>query len=58
LFVAEVKAYELDEGSESKLEPKRGRHIIDKETNATISTTKLHPNEPHEPEEGEHLFHS
>jgi hypothetical protein len=28
------------------------------ELSATISTTKLHPVEPDEPEEGERLFHS
>jgi hypothetical protein len=40
-LVAEVKASESDAGSNSELEPERGRHIIDMEPSATISTTKL-----------------
>jgi hypothetical protein len=27
-------------------------------SSATVATTKIHPNELDEPEEGEHLFHS
>jgi hypothetical protein len=45
-------------GSDSELEPERGRQIIDVEPSATITTTKLQPGEPDEPEEGECLFHS
>jgi hypothetical protein len=56
--MAEVKAYESDAGSDSKLEPERGRWIIYVEPSANISTTKLQPGELDEPEEGEHLFHS
>jgi hypothetical protein len=56
--VAEVKASESDVGSDSESEPEKGRHIIDVEPSATISTTKIHPGEPDEPEEGECLFHS
>jgi hypothetical protein len=56
--VAEVKASESYVGSESESEPERGRHIIDAEPNATVATTKLHPDEPDEPEEGKRLFHS
>jgi hypothetical protein len=37
---------------------KKGDRIIDAEPSATIATTKVHPSEPDEPEEGEHLFHS
>jgi hypothetical protein len=48
--VAEVKAYELDVGSDFDSEPKRGRQIIEVEPSATISTTKLHPGEPEDPE--------
>jgi hypothetical protein len=57
-LVDEVKSSELDVGSNSKSEPEKGRHIIDAEPSATISTTKIHPDEPNEPEEGECLFHS
>jgi hypothetical protein len=57
-LVAEVKASESDAGSDSESEPERGRWIIDAEPSATVATTKLHPSEPDEPEEGECLFHS
>jgi hypothetical protein len=53
-----VKASESDAGSDSESEPERGRWIIDMEPSATVATTKLHPGEPDEPEEGECLFHS
>jgi hypothetical protein len=56
--VAEVKAFESDVGSNSESEPERGRCIIDVEPSVIIATTKLHPSEPYEKEEGEHLFHS
>jgi hypothetical protein len=56
--VAEVKAFESDVGSDSELEPEKGRQIIDVEPSATIATTKIQPGEPDEPEEGECLFHS
>jgi hypothetical protein len=56
--VAEVKASKSNVGSDSKTEPERGRWIIDVEPSAIISTTKLQPGEPDEPEEGECLFHS
>jgi hypothetical protein len=53
-----VKASESDVGYDSESEPERGRWIIDVEPSATAATTKLQPNEPDEPKEGEHLFHS
>jgi hypothetical protein len=56
--VAEVKAFESDADSDSESELERGRWIIDAEPNATIATTKIHPSEPDEKEEGERLFHS
>jgi hypothetical protein len=42
----------------NKSETERGRWIIDAEPNATVATTKIHPGEPDELEEGECLFHS
>jgi hypothetical protein len=57
-LVAEVKAFESYVDSESEPEPERGRRIIDAEPSATVATTKLHPSEPDELEEGECLFHS
>jgi hypothetical protein len=53
-----VKASESDADSDSEKELERGRWIIDVEPSATVATTKLHPGEPDEPEEGERLFHS
>ena len=53
-----MKASESDGDSDSEPEPERGRWIIDTEPSATVSTTKLQPGEPDEPEEGERLFHS
>jgi hypothetical protein len=44
--------------SNSNLEPESRRWIIDVESSAIVSTTKLHLGEPDELEEGEHLFHS
>ena len=56
--MAEVKASESDEGSNSESEPKKGRWIIDAEPSVIVATTKIHTSEPDEPEEGENLFHS
>jgi hypothetical protein len=56
--MVEVKYFESDVGSNSKLEPEMGIQIIDVKCSAIIATTKVQPNEPDEPEEGEHLFHS
>jgi hypothetical protein len=56
--VAEVKAFESNTDYDSEPETERERWIIDMEPSATISSTKLQPGEPDEPEEGERLFHS
>ena len=56
-LVAEVKASESDVDSNSEPELERGRYIIDTEPSAIVYTTKIHPGEPDEPEEGECLFH-
>jgi hypothetical protein len=56
--VVEVKASKSDEYYDSKIEPERGRWIIDVEPSATVATTKLQPGELDELEEGECLFHS
>jgi hypothetical protein len=57
-----LKASELDaySDSESKLDKgnDRGKQIIDVEPNATVATTKIQKEEPKDPEEAEHLFHS
>jgi hypothetical protein len=56
--LAEVKASESDVGSDSESEPKRGRYLIDAESNFIVATTKLQLGEIDKPKEGEHLFHS
>eukprot|EP00253_Pinus_taeda_P014786 PITA_14786 len=61
-LVAELKASESDECSDSEPEPDKGngkgKQIIDAEPSATVATTKIQKNEPEDPEEGECLFHS
>jgi hypothetical protein len=47
--VGEVKYFESYGGSNSDLEPEKGRWIIDVESNATISTTKIQFGELDEP---------
>jgi hypothetical protein len=42
-------------GCDSESEPEKGRQIIDAEPSATVATTKIHPSEPDELEEGERL---
>jgi hypothetical protein len=56
--MAKLKGYvsEVDSDSDSNLEG--GKKIIYVELSATVTTTKVKPSEPKEPEEGECLFHS
>jgi len=62
--VAKLKAWDSNAGSNLKLEPDKGKQIINAKHSATIATTKVHqsepeePNEPEEPKEGEYLLHS
>jgi hypothetical protein len=56
--VVELKASKLEFNYDSKSNPKGGKKIIDVESSATVSMTKVRPNEPKEPEEGECLFNS
>jgi hypothetical protein len=53
-----MKTSESGVGYDSESEPEKGRRIIDVEPSPTIATTKIHPGEADEPEEGECLFHS
>ena len=57
-----MRASELDACSDSESEPEKGndkgKQIIDAEPNATVATTKIHKEEPKDPEEEERLFHS
>jgi hypothetical protein len=48
----------LDSESEPNKGNDRGKHIINAEPNATVSTTKIHKEEPKDLEEAERLFHS
>jgi hypothetical protein len=57
-LVVELKAYESEEYSDSESNPEGGKWIIDVEPSAIVTTTKVQPREPEEPEEGECLFHS
>ena len=54
-LVAEMRASESDACSESETKPKKGndkgKQIIDVEPNATVATTKIHKEEPEDPEE-------
>jgi hypothetical protein len=43
---------------DSESDSEQGKWIIDAEPSATITTTKIQPDESEELEEGEHLFHS
>jgi hypothetical protein len=52
-----VKASESYVGFDSELKLERGRQIIDVKPSTIVSTTKLQPSEPDEPEEGKCLFH-
>jgi hypothetical protein len=56
--VAEEKVSESHVDFDSDSETERGRRIIDAKPSATISTTKLQPGDPNEPEESKCLFHS
>jgi len=57
-----LKASESDACFDPKLEPDmgncKGKHIIDAKPSATVATAKIQKNEPEDPEEGVHLFHS
>jgi hypothetical protein len=57
-LMVELKAYESEADSDYESNPEGGKRIINFEPSAIVSTTKFHPSEPEEPEEGECLFHS
>jgi hypothetical protein len=56
--MAELKDSESEDDSDSESNPKGWKRIIDVEPSSMVTTTKVWPSEPEEPEEGEHLFHS
>jgi hypothetical protein len=57
-LVAEIKDKEPNPDSESDYENTGKRQIIDAYPTAIVATTAIQPEEPTDPEEGEHLFHS
>jgi hypothetical protein len=57
-LVVEIKDKELNPDSESDSENIDRRQIIDTDPTAIVATTTIQPEEPTDPEEGEHLFHS
>jgi hypothetical protein len=57
-LVVEIKDKESNPDSESDSENNGRRQIIDADPTATVVTTTIQPEEPTDPEEGEHLFHS
>jgi predicted aspartyl protease len=56
--VVEIKDKEMNPDSKSDSENTCKRHIIDADPIAIVTTTTIQPEEPIDPEEGEHLFHS
>jgi hypothetical protein len=56
--VAEIKDKELNLDSESDSKNTGKGQIIDTNPTAIVTTTTIQPEEPTDPEEGEHLFHS
>jgi hypothetical protein len=56
--VAEIKDKESNPDSESDYENIGKRQIIDADPTAIVATATIQPEEPTDPEEGEHLFHS
>jgi hypothetical protein len=57
-LVAKLKDSKSEAGSDSKSNHEGGKKIIDVEPSTMVTTTKVQPSEPEEPEEGECLFHS
>jgi hypothetical protein len=56
--VAEIKDKEPNPDSESDYENTGKGQIIDADPTAIVMTATIQPEEPTNPEEGEHLFHS
>jgi hypothetical protein len=56
--VAEIKDKEPNPNSESDYENTGKGQIIDADPTAIVTTTTIQSEEPTDPEEGEHLFHS
>jgi hypothetical protein len=57
-LVSEIKDKELNPDSESNSENTGKGQIIDADPTAIVATVAIQPEEPTDPKEGEHLFHS
>ena len=53
-----MKYSKLDLDSEYDSEMDKGKEIIDAEPSVIVATTHIQPEDPKDPEEVEHLFHS
>jgi hypothetical protein len=56
--VAEIKDKDLNPDSKFDYENTGKIEIIDADPTATVATATIQPEEPTDPKEGEHLFHS
>jgi hypothetical protein len=57
-LVVEIKETNLSLNSDFGSNNNKRRHIIDAKPTAIVVTTTIQPEEPEDPEEGEHIFHS
>jgi hypothetical protein len=57
-LVVEVKEKDPNPDSKFDLENIKNRQIIDADSTATVAIATIQLEEPIDPEEGEHLFHS
>ena len=57
-LVVDLKSSQLDPDSDYESEMDNGKQIIEEEPIATTATTQIHPEDPKNLEEREHLFHS
>jgi hypothetical protein len=56
--VAQIKDKEMNPDSDSDSKNTSKRQIIDADPTAIVATKEIQPEEPRDPKEGEHLFHS
>jgi hypothetical protein len=56
VLVVDLKAFDSEANSDSESNPEGGKQIINVEPSAMITTTKVWPSEPEEPEEGNASF--
>jgi hypothetical protein len=54
--MAQLKAYDLEDYSDSESNPEGGKQIIDAEPSAVVATTKVRPCEPKKQRKGNASF--